>query len=73
MSCAPPREPTRRRVTQSSSRLISTLSAAHHAHRTLAADDAHRANELAQLQQAAKLDQPHFAGIPAECSNPALR
>ena len=73
MSCAPPREPTRWRVTQSSSWLISTLSDAPHAHHTLAADNTHRAHELAKLQQAAKLIQPHLAGIPAECSNPAPR
>ena len=56
-----------------SSMLISTLSAAPHAHHTLPADDTHRADELAKLQQAAKLMQPHFAGTRAECSNPAPR
>ena len=45
-----------RRVTQSSSCLISTLSDAPHAHHTLAADNTHRAHELAKLQQAAKLN-----------------
>jgi hypothetical protein len=53
--------------------LISTLSAAPHTHHALPADNTHRANELAKLQQAAKLMQPPIAGIPAECSNPAPR
>ena len=73
MGCQPPREPTRHRITRSSSMLISTLSAAPHAHHALPADNTHRANELAKLQQAAKLMQPPIAGIPAECSNPAPR
>jgi len=52
---------------KSSFRLVSTRSAASHAHDTQPAKDTHRAKALAQLQQAAKLEQPHFAGIPAEC------
>ena len=58
-----------RRVTETSFRLVNTIFAAAHGHLTQATDDAHRAKELVQLQQAAKLEQPHFAGIPAECSN----
>jgi hypothetical protein len=73
MGCAPPRELTRRRITRSSFWLISTRSAAPHAHHTLPADDAHRADELTKLQLAAKLVQPPFAGTCAECWNPALR
>jgi hypothetical protein len=63
----------RHRITRSSFQLVSTLSAAPHAHHTLTADNTHRAHELAKLQQTAKLMQPHFAGISAECSNPAPR
>ena len=63
----------RRRVTRSSIQLVSTLSAAAHAHLAQPTDDTHRADELAKLQQAAKLMHPPLAGIPAECSNPAPR
>ena len=63
----------RRRVRRSSFRLVSTLSAAAHAHYTLAADDTHRANALTKLQLAAKLVQPPIASTGAECSNPAPR
>jgi hypothetical protein len=57
---------------KSSFRLVSTRSAASRAHDTQPTKDTHRAKALAQLQQAAKLEQPHFAGIPAECSNRTL-
>ena len=49
------------------------FSAAAPAHHTLPADDTHRADELAKLQQAAKLMHPPLAGTGAECSNPAPR
>ena len=60
---------TRRRVTQSSSWLISTLSDAPHAHHTLIADNTHRAHELAKQLLAAKLMKPPFSSTPAECPN----
>ena len=63
----------RRRITRSSFELVSTLSAAAHAHHTMAADDTHRAKALAKLLLPAKLMQPPFASTCAECSNPALR
>ena len=67
MSCELPREPTRRRVTETSFWLVNTIFAAAHAHLTQPTDDAHRAKELAKQYLAAKLMQPHFASIPAEC------
>ena len=56
-----------RRVTTSSSWLVSTRSAAAHALHTQPAEAAHRAKALTKLLLAAKLEQPPFAGTPAEC------
>ena len=62
-----------RRVTQSSFRLVSALSAAAPAHHTLPANGAHRAKELVKLLLPAKLMQPPLASTRAECSIPAPR
>ena len=61
-----------RRVTTSSSWLVSTRSAAAHALHTQPAEAAYRAKALTKLLLAAKLEQPPFAGTPAECSNQTL-
>ena len=61
-----------RRVTTSSSWLVSTRSAAAHALHTQPAEATHRAKALTKLLLAAKLEQPPFAGTPAECSNRTL-
>ena len=62
----------RRRITRPSFRLVNTVSAAAHAHHTQPTGATHRAKALATPLLAAKLEQPPFAGTPAECSNRTL-
>ena len=62
----------RRRITRPSFRLVNTVSAAAHAHHTQPTGATHRAKALATPLLAAKLEQPPFAGTPAECSNQTL-